>query len=84
MKPDAIFKCIKSYEGENKEGKYFSFTEGNEYSRTTVDMKKMGHGKKGITYFIHSWNEPSKTMIELSYDEFNKLDGQYFSNIRQI
>ena len=42
MKPDAIFKCLKSYKGKNQEGKPVRFEEGKEYMRTTVDMKQMG------------------------------------------
>lgn len=78
MKPDSIFKCVKSYNGKNQDGKTMRFEEGKEYMRTTVDMKQMGHSSKGLTYFMHDWDNPSKSGIELSPEEFNSLVGVYF------
>ena len=82
MKPDAIFRCLKSYKGKNQEGKPVRFEEGKEYMRTTVDMKQMGHGSKEITYFLHDWDNPSGSNVEMSPDEFNPLIGEYLDQGR--
>ena len=73
MKPDTIFKCIKSYNGKNPAGKSIIFEEGKNYMRTAVDMKQMGHSSKGVTYFIHDCDGPSRGNVEMSPEEFNCL-----------
>ena len=50
--------------------------------RTTVDMKQMGHGSKEITYFLHDWDNPSGSNVEMSPDEFNPLIGEYLDQGR--
>ena len=52
------------------------------YFSIFVDMKQMGHGPKGITYFLHDWDNPSGSNVEMSPDELNPLIGEYFDQGR--
>ncbi len=84
MQPDAVFKCIQSYNGKTSNRELIVLKEGKEYSRTQVNMSETGSSEGGINVYLHDWSNPVHKQPVMSLQEFNELEGVYLQKVMSL
>lgn len=85
IKPDEIYKCIKSFKGKLDSKKDIILNEGREYSKTEVHMSTVDPTRSDTLIFLREWdtNQAARAM-QMEVSEFQKLASEYLQKVMDL